>query len=84
MPDFTPPTRMRSLARAINDKIEKVTGGMWRVGTVTAISLPTVTVTLDDGGSLTLPKLANYSPAINDVVQIAWPKNRPFILGKIG
>lgn len=84
MSDFTPPTRMRSLARAINQKIEQLIGGMWRVGTVTAIASPKVTVTLDDGGSLTLPKLASYSPTVGDTVQIAWPKNRPFIVGRIG
>lgn len=75
------PTRMIRLAKAINDKIEQSVQQQWKVGHVTVVSPLTVTV---DGGSVVLPKLASYTPTVGDTVQIAWPKNRPFVLGKIG
>jgi hypothetical protein len=79
----SPAVRMTRLAKAINDKFDLLTASMWKVGKVTAIVGATVTVTVDSG-SVTLPKLASYSPTVGDVVQIAWPKNRPFVLGRIG
>jgi hypothetical protein len=78
---FTPPTRMSGVAKAVNQKVDQAISGMWAVGQVTVVSPLTVTV---NGASLVLPKLATYSPAVNDVVQIAWPPGRPFVLGKIG
>jgi hypothetical protein len=55
---------------------------MWRVGTVTNTSGTKVVVTVS-GTSYTIPRLSSYSPTIGDVVQIAWPEARPFVLGKI-
>ena len=54
----------------------------WRVGTVSGTS-GTKVVVLVSGESHTLPRLNSYSPTIGDTVQIAWPKGRPFVLGKI-
>ena len=54
----------------------------WRVGTVSGTSGTKVVVTVS-GTSYTLPRLSFYSPTIGDTVQIAWPKGRPFVLGKI-
>lgn len=68
---------------AVNKLINDAANGAWAVGIVTAISGSLLTVTVR-GTSLTLPKLASYSATLNDVVQIAWPPNRPFVLGKIG
>lgn len=68
---------------AVGKRFAELQASMWAVGTVTAIALPKVTVTVR-GASLSLPKLASYSPTVGDVVQIAWPPSRPFVLGKIG
>lgn len=55
----------------------------WRVGTVTSISGTQVVVSVS-GTTYTLPRLLSYTaPATGDVVQIAWPEGRPFVLGKI-
>lgn len=54
----------------------------WRVGTVSGTSGTKVVVTVS-GTSYTLPRLSSYSPTIGDTVQIAWPRSRPFVLGKI-
>lgn len=62
----------------LNDLLSR----MWRVGTVTGTSGTKVIVTVD-GASLTLPRLATYTPTLGDVVQIAYPPARPFVLGKI-
>lgn len=54
----------------------------WRVGTVSGTNGTKVVVTVS-GVSHTIPRLSTYSPTIGDTVQIAWPKGRPFVLGKI-
>lgn len=69
--------------RAIRRLLEELLAGMWAVGTVTAVHTPLVTVTVR-GASLTLPKLASYTPSVGDTVQIAWPPGRPYVVGKIG
>lgn len=56
--------------------------GEWQVGTVTGTSGTKVVVTVS-GTSYTIPRLSSYSPVNGDVVQIAWPEGRPFVLGKI-
>lgn len=68
------------LADAVSDGLDPP--GQWAVGTVTNTSGTQVVVTVY-GVSRTLPRLASYSPTIGDTVQIAWPKGRPFVLGKI-
>lgn len=54
----------------------------WRVGTVSGTSGTKVVVTVS-GASHTISRLSWYTPTIGDVVQIAWPKGRPFCLGKL-
>lgn len=54
----------------------------WRVGTVSGTSGAKVVVVVS-GVTHTLPRLAWYTPTIGDVVQIAWPEGRPFVLGEV-
>lgn len=54
----------------------------WRVGIVTGTAGARVVVTVE-GASLTLPRLESYTPTIGHTVQIACPKGRWFVLGKI-
>lgn len=68
------------LSDAIGDGLDPPE--QWAVGTVTNTSGTQVVVTVF-GASRTLPRLSQYSPTIGDVVQIAWPPGRPFVLGKI-
>lgn len=75
-------------ADAINRKFDELRESLMRkTGTVTATSAPSpapttfVVVTVDDV-SMTLPRLASYTPTLNDKVQIdvagGW-----LILGKV-
>lgn len=72
-----------TLAQAIDERFADLEAKFFAVGTVTGISGSTVTVSVR-GASLTMRKLASYTPTVNDVVQIAWPPGRPFVLGKLG
>lgn len=76
-------TKLNQHARRVDERFEQTSQQFFAVGTVTAISAPTVTVTVR-GASLVMHKLATYSPTVGDVVQIAWPPGRPFVLGKLG
>lgn len=53
----------------------------WRVGTVSGTSGTKVVVVVS-GQTHTISRFPWYTPVIGDVVQIAWPKGRPFCLGK--
>lgn len=68
---------------AIDERLTQLANSMWAVGTVTAIAGPLLTVSVN-GGSLQMNKLASYTATVGDVVQIAFPPGRPFVLGKIG
>lgn len=68
---------------AINKALGDLRASFFAIGTVTAISGATLTVTVR-GGSLTMPKLASYTAAVNDTVQVALAPGRPFVLGKLG
>lgn len=74
---------MTTRAQAIDQRLQQQADSMWAVGTVTAITGTVLTVSMN-GASLQLHKLASYSPMVGDVVQIACPPGRPFVLGKIG
>lgn len=74
---------MTSRAQAIDERLTQLAQSMWAVGTVTAITGIQLTVSVN-GSSLVLNKLASYTATVGDVVQIAWPPGRPFVLGKIG
>jgi hypothetical protein len=69
-------------AKAIHALIEDVVGSMHKTGVVTALSGNQVVVSID-GGSITLPRLASYTPAVDDVVQIlALRRGSWLVLGK--
>lgn len=55
---------------AVEQRIRQLVEGMWKTGTVSATSGTKVVVTVQ-GGSLTIPRLASYSPTVNDTVLIA-------------
>lgn len=54
----------------------------WRVGTVSGTNGNKVIVVVN-GATHTISRFTWYTPTIGDVVQIAWPKGRPFCLGKL-
>mgnify|MGYP006189300143 CR=1 FL=1 len=54
-------------------------------GTVTAAPAGSTTITVRSGGvNYTANFLANYTPAVNDVVRLLWHGNAVTVLGKIG
>lgn len=57
------------LIDAISLLIEQALANRHKVGVVTAIASPKVTVTVDNG-SMDLPRLASYTPTVGDVVHI--------------
>lgn len=77
---------MTNRAQAIDQRLDQLVHGMWAVGTVTAISSDTPPVlTVDvNGATIDMYKLDSYTATVGDVVQIAWPPGRPFVLGTIG
>lgn len=71
-------------AQAIDRRLNEVRDGMFTVGTVSGTATGNRVVVNVAGTSMTLPKLASYTATANDVVQIACPPGRWFVLGKIG
>jgi len=69
-----------SLAQAITAMIEKKTARR-RVGTVSGTSGTKVVVAVD-GGSVTIPRLASYTPTIGDIVHIDTAGAGWLVLGK--
>lgn len=67
---------------ALSIETSEAPARMWRVGTVTGTSGTKVAVSVD-GSSLIIPRLTSYTPTVGDVVQIANPPGRPFVVGKI-
>ena len=66
---------------ALEQRLAAIEAGMWRTGTVTGTSGTRVVVNVDNG-SMTLPRLASYTPAVNDVVIIAARPGNWFVVGK--
>lgn len=72
------------LAAAVQQAVADAVDNLIRVGTVTAIPAPKVTVTIAGGGSVTLPRNAAYTPTVGDTVQILCARRGGwFILCKI-
>jgi len=71
-----------SLPHAIAACVEQ-TAEHFRVGTVSAVVGAKLTVLTSGGASLTIPRLATWTPATNDVVVIAMTPAGWVALGKI-
>lgn len=74
---------MPTTEQAIDQRLAQMESQFFAVGVVTAISGAILTVSVR-GSSIQCHKLASYTPVLNDVVQLAWPPGRPFVLGKLG
>ena len=66
---------------AVEGRLAAIEAGMWRTGTVTGTSGTKVVVSVDNA-SMTLPRLAAYTPVVGDVVIIAARPGNWFVLGK--
>jgi len=70
------------LARAVTDLVQEALSNARKVGTVTGTSGTRVVVTVGTS-SLTLPRLASYTPTVGDVVHIdATVPNAWLVIGK--
>lgn len=69
------------IADAVEQIRRQILDGLWKTGTVTGTSGMRVIVSVDNG-SMTLPRLAAYSPTAGDVVLIAARPGGWFVLGK--
>lgn len=71
------------LARAVEQAVSQALAACRKTGTVTSIAGVKVVVSVN-GGSLTLPRMAHYSPTPGDVVQIdATVPDAWVVLGKV-
>jgi hypothetical protein len=71
------------IEHAIEQRFDGLAAGMWRTGTVTGTSGTQIIVAVENT-SMTLPKLATYTPTVGDVVIIAARPGSWFVLGTIG
>jgi len=68
---------------AVTEKLAEALAACRKVGTVTAISGTRVIVSVS-GGSMTLPRMAHYTPTVGDVIQIdATVQDSWVVLGKV-
>lgn len=70
------------LDQAVDQRLSDV-AERFRVGQVTAVVSNKVTVTTSGGASLTVSRLATWTPAVNDVVLLAITPAGWCALGKI-
>lgn len=66
---------------AVEQVRAQLLASLWRTGTVSGTSGTRVVVSVE-GGSMTLPRLASYTPTVGDVVQIAARPGGWLVLGK--
>jgi len=71
------------LPQAVEQRLADVAGQQFCVGQISALVGSKVTVVTSGGSSLTIPRLATWTPATSDVVVIAMTPAGWVALGKI-
>lgn len=71
------------LAQAVELRLAELAAATFCTGQVTAVVGTKITVTTTGGGSLTIPRLTTWTPAVSDVVVIAMTPGGWVALGKV-